>query len=169
MKITVVPAQVTTVEDRIIGSMGFSQVLLLVVPIFVSAGLYAILPPIMGNAPYKYITMAVVTFVCAVLAIRIKGKIIANWLITIIRYNIRPRYYLFNKNTTALRENYNQFREVKADKKVKSEERKRVVMPRLDTMDAARILATIENPAARLQFETTKKGGLHVRLTEVEE
>lgn len=169
MKIAVVPAQVTTVEDRIIGSMGFSQVLLLIVPIFVSAALYAVLPPVMENAPYKYITMAVIAFVCAVLAIRIKGKIIANWLITIIRYNIRPRYYLFNKNTTMLRENYNQTREVKADKKVKSEERKRVIRPRLDTMDAARILATIENPAARLQFETTKKGGLHVRLTEVEE
>ena len=169
MKIAVVPAQVTTVEDRIIGSMGFSQVLLLIVPIFVSAGLYAILPPIMGNAPYKYITMAVVTFVCAVLAIRIKGKIIANWLVTIIRYNIRPRYYLFNKNTTALRENYSLVREAKAAKKAKTKDRKRVALPKLDAMEAARILATIENPAARLQFETTRKGGLHVRLTEVEE
>ena len=117
----------------------------------------------------KYITMAVVTFVCAVLAIRIKGKIIANWLVTIIRYNIRPRYYLFNKNTTALRENYSLVREAKATKKAKTKDRKRVALPKLDAMEAARILATIENPAARLQFETTKKGGLHVRLTEVEE
>lgn len=104
MKIAVVPAQVTAVRGRIIGSMGFSQVLLLIMHRSLSVPDCAILP-IMGNAPYKYITMAVVTFVCAVLAIRIKGKIIANWLVAIIRYNIRPRYYLFNKNTTALREN----------------------------------------------------------------
>jgi hypothetical protein len=170
MKIAVVPAQITTVEDRIIGSMGFSQVLLLVVPIFVSAGLYAILPPIMGNAPYKYIAILVITLICAVLAIRIKGKIIANWLITIIRYNVRPRYYLFNKNTVALRENYDQVSQTKtATSKTKTKQRTRVSLPKLDAMEAARVLATIENPAARLQFETTKKGGLHVRLTEVEE
>jgi hypothetical protein len=27
---------------------------------------------------------------------------------------------------------------------------------------------TIENPAAKFRFETTKKGGLNVRLTEIE-
>ena len=49
MKMTVVPAQVTTVEDRIIGSLGFSQILLLVIPIFVSAGVFALVPPFMGS------------------------------------------------------------------------------------------------------------------------
>lgn len=85
MKVTVVPAQVTTVEDRIIGSLG-SQMLLLIIPIFVSAGLFALLPPFMESALYKYILMAILAFVCCVLAIRIKGKIIALWLVTILRY-----------------------------------------------------------------------------------
>ena len=86
MKITVVPAQVTTVEDRIVGNLGFSQMLLLIVPVFVGAGLFAVLPPAMGGASYKYVIMAIIAFFCALLAIRIRGKILAAWLVTILRY-----------------------------------------------------------------------------------
>ncbi|OYW83791.1 hypothetical protein B7Z17_05135, partial [Candidatus Saccharibacteria bacterium 32-49-10] len=106
MKITVVPAQVTTVEDRIVGNLGFSQMLLLIVPVFVGAGLFAVLPPAMGSASYKYVIMAIIAFFCALLAIRIRGKILAAWLVTILRYNLRAKYYLFNKNSSAMRDVY---------------------------------------------------------------
>lgn len=86
MKMTVVPAQVTTVEDRIIGSLGFSQILLLVVPIFMSAALFVLLPPFLNGAVYKYVVMGVVALICCILAVRIKGKIVALWLVTIVRY-----------------------------------------------------------------------------------
>jgi hypothetical protein len=168
MKVTVVPAQVTTVEDRIIGNLGFSQMLLMIIPVFVSAGLFALLPPFMGSALYKYIIMAILAFVCCVLAIRIKGKIIALWLVTILRYNVRPKYYLFNKNTAALRQDYPPIVEPKAEEKAKKVKNERTVRPRLNTPQTAKVLATIENPAAKFRFETTKKGGLNVRLTEIE-
>ena len=169
MKVTVVPAQVTTVEDRIIGSLGFSQMLLLIIPIFVSAGLFALLPPFMESALYKYILMAILAFVCCVLAIRIKGKIIALWLVTILRYNIRPKYYLFNKNTTAHRLDYPPIIKPKEDNDPKKVETAQTSRYRLNTPETAKVLAAIENPAAKFRFETTKKGGLNVRLTEVEE
>lgn len=169
MKITVVPAQVTTVEDRIVGNLGFSQMLLLIVPVFVSAGLYALLPPVMGNATYKYITMAVVAFFCALLAIRIRGKIIASWLVTILRYNLRAKYYLFNKNTAAMRAEYAAVPTKKSPTTAAKSKKKPSALPKLDAMEAAQLLAIIENPAAKLRFETTRKGALHVRLTEVEE
>lgn len=63
MRMTVVPAQITTVEDRIIGNLGFSQILLLIVPLFVSAGVFVLLPPFIGGAIYKYIIMAAVGLV----------------------------------------------------------------------------------------------------------
>ncbi len=169
MKITVVPAQVTTVEDRIVGSLGFSQMLLLIVPVFVSAALFAGLPPAMGNATYKYIVMGVIAFFCALLAIRIRGKIVAAWLVTILRYNLRAKYYLFNKNTSAMRDEFAPLPAKKSLENTAKSEKKRLVLPRLDAMEAAHLLATIENPAAKLRFETTRKGALHVRLTEVEE
>ncbi len=170
MKITVVPAQVTTVEDRIMGSLGFSQMLLLVCPVFISALLFAGLPPFMEGAWYKYVLIGVLTVLCCILAIRIKGKIVALWLVTILRYNLRPKYYLFNKNTVSYREMYAQSSE--ADDRAsneKSDAREHHHLPKLALPDKARVLAAIENPASKLRFETTKKGGIHVRLTEIEE
>lgn len=169
MKVTVVPAQVTTVEDRIIGNLGFSQMLLMIVPVFIGAALFAVLPPAMGSSVYKYTIMGILALVCCVLAIRIKGKILALWLVTILRYNLRPKYYLFNKNTFAYREQY-------VSKQSESEEQAEAVkikqsvsIPKLSLPETAKVLATIDNPAANLRFETTKKGGLNVRLTEIEE
>lgn len=169
MKVTVVPAQVTTVEDRIIGNLGFSQLLLMVVPVFVSAALYVILPPFTGNAVYKFVVMGVLAVMCCVLAIRIRGKILGAWIVLVLRYNLRPKYYLFNKNVSTLRENYTGRQE-----KVQEETAPVVAKPKsprlkLDQPVTAKLLATIENPAAKVRFETGKRGTLHVRLTEVEE
>jgi hypothetical protein len=168
MKITVVPAQVTTVEDKIMGSLSLSQLMILLLPVFIGAALFAILPPAMGSALYKYILIGILSVICLVLSIRIKGKIVALWIVTILRYNLRPKYYLFNKNVTTLRADYAEVKQtdIKAEK---SKKESKVHIPRLGTLETARVLATIDNPASNLRFETTKKGGLHVRLTEVEE
>jgi len=170
MKMTVVPAQVTTVEDRIIGNLGFSQILLLIVPVFASAGIFALLPPFMGSAIYKYVVMGIVAMLFCVLAIRIKGKILAFWLVTILRYNVRPKYYLFNKNVTTLRENYPARKEhQEPEKTTTAKTTKKTSRYQLDIPATAKVLATLENPAAKVRFETGKKGNLHVRLTEIEE
>ena len=168
MKITVVPAQVTTIEDRIMGSLSLSQLMIILLPVFVSAALFAILPPAMGSSIYKYVIMGILFVICLILSIRIKGKIVALWIVTILRYNLRPKYYLFNKNVTTLRADYAEIKQAEA-KKESAKESTKAAMPRLGTLETARVLATIENPASNLRFETTKKGGLHVRLTEVEE
>jgi hypothetical protein len=170
MKMTVVPAQVTTVEDRIIGNLGFSQILLLVIPIFICAGVFLLLPPFMGSAIYKYILMGVAAMVFCILAVRIKGKIVALWLVTLFRYNSRPKYYLYNKNVTTHRENYSGVKDQQESQTVP--ERKPLKKSPKDLLDiptTAYVLATLENPATRLRFETTKKGDLHVRLKKIEE
>lgn len=170
MKMTVVPAQVTTVEDRIIGNLGFSQILLLIVPVFIAAGVFVLIPPFMGGAIYKYIIMGVAALIFCILAIRIKGKIVALWLVTLLRYNTRPKYYIFNKNTTTLRENYQNAKESDESETIaEARPTNKVTLNQLDIPATARVLATIENPAARVRFETGKKGELHVRLTEIEE
>lgn len=170
MKMTVVPAQVTTVEDRIIGNLGFSQILLLVVPVFVSASVFAILPPFMGGALYKYIIIVLALLIACVLSIRIKGKIVAFWLVTLLRYNIRPKYYVFNKNTLTLRESYLTATHVHEPKNTTATTTKtRPIRPRLDIPSTALVLAALDNPAANVRFETGKKGVLHVRFTEIEE
>ena len=170
MKMTVVPAQVTTVEDRIIGNLGFSQILLLIVPVFAAAGIFLLLPPFMGGALYKYVIMGIVALLFGLLSIRIKGKILASWLVTILRYNLRPKYYLFNKNVTTGRDEYHG-KAVAPEAKEATEKKpvKKTSLNQLDIPTTARILATIENPATNFRLETGKKGDLHVRFTEIED
>ena len=167
---TVVPAQVTTVEDRIIGNLGFSQILLLIIPVFASAFIFGLFPPFMGGALYKYIIMASVALLFGLLSIRVKGKILASWLVTILRYNLRPKYYLFNQNVTTNREEY--YNKIPTPEIKESTEKKLVkksTLQQLDIPTTARILATIENPATNFRLETGKKGNLHVRFTEIED
>ena len=170
MKMTVVPAQVTTVEDRIIGNLGFSQILLLIVPVFAAAGIFLLLPPFMGGALYKYVIMGVIALLFGLLSIRIKGKILASWLVTVLRYNLRPKYYLFNKNVTTGRDEYHG-KAVAPEAKEATEKKpvKKTSLNQLDIPTTARILATIENPATNFRLETGKKGNLHVRFTEIED
>ncbi|HMR73386.1 MAG TPA: hypothetical protein PKD68_05285 [Candidatus Saccharibacteria bacterium] len=170
MKMTVVPAQVPTVEDRIIGNLGFSQILLLITPVFASAFTSGLFPPFMGGALYKYIIMASVALLFCILAIRIKGKIVANWIITISRYNIRPRYYLYNKNVTTHREEYPAKTDNQESQKITEDRpKKKLNLQQLDIPTTARLLATIENPSANFRIEPGKKGNLHVRFTEIED
>lgn len=168
MKSTVVPAQVTTVEDKIMGSLGFSQLMLLVVPIFIGAGLYVLLPPFMGASPYKYIVIGTVALLCGILAIRIKGRILALWLVVILHYNIRPKFYLFNKNVATLREAYDSKVDEPEERKATVSLKRAINVPHLEFHETAKVLATIANPASKLRFEITKKGSLNVRLTEIE-
>lgn len=170
MKSTVVPAQVTTVEDRIMGNLGFSQLILLITPLFIGAGLYVLLPPFMSESHYKYIVIGVVALSCCVLSIRVKGVILARWLTVILRYALRPQYYLFNKNTAIYREDYTaRIRSAEASTPLDVPDADRLTAERLNFTDTARALATLDDPTLQVQFETTKKGGLHVRLSEIQE
>jgi hypothetical protein len=167
MKVTVVPAQVTTIEDRIAGSLGLSQLLLLAAPVFGSSALYILLPPTMHSAAYKLVVMVAMLLVCSLLAIRIKGKILLLWLVVILRYNLRPRYYLFNKNSLASRE-FEHRVPIDADSEEDIEPVKRTRLPALATPDLVRLQAILDNPAAKLTFKTGK-GGLRVLITEIKD
>jgi hypothetical protein len=104
MKNTIIPAQITTVEDKIAGNLSLTQIMLLMLPVFWGIVLYAIIYPQMEISTTKIILAVIVFIISSVLAIRIKGKLIANWLIVILKFNLRPKYYLFDKNDSYLRE-----------------------------------------------------------------
>jgi hypothetical protein len=103
MRITVIPAQITTVEDKIAGNLTFSQLLLLVIPLIINCLVYTLLPERMHLNQYKIVLMLTSFLIFAILAIRVKGKVLINWLNLIIQYNLRPKYYLFNKNDLSAR------------------------------------------------------------------
>lgn len=167
MKTTVVPAQVTTVEDRVAGSLGLSQLLLLTTPVFTSSLLYVILPPSFHSAPYKIFIILSLFLLCGLLAIRIKGKIVLFWAVILLRYQLRPHYYVFNKHTLFGRKQYAGIQTTDDQR----ETEKPQVTHRAFSLTEAEIFKLrelMQNPAANVSFET-RKGGLYVRITELKQ
>ncbi len=103
MRTTIIPAQITTVEDKIAGSLNFVQIMLMMTPVLWGTLVYAIFSPVMKISPYKISLVLFVTAISLVLALRIKDKIIAEWIGILLRYKLRPTYYVFNKNDVSER------------------------------------------------------------------
>src|SRR3989339_1373948 len=98
MRTTIIPAQITTVEDKVAGSLNMTQVLILMTPILWTAIVYILLMPSMKLTSLKLVLIIISTATSGILALRIKDKIVAEWLGVLLKYRLRPKYYLFNKN-----------------------------------------------------------------------
>jgi len=103
MRTTIIPAQITTVEDKIAGSLNMTQILILMFPVIWTAIIYILFAPTMKLVAYKLGLIGIVTIICLLLVIRIKDKIVAEWLGVVLRYQFRPRFWLYEKNDTSNR------------------------------------------------------------------
>lgn len=167
MKTTVVPAQITSVEDRIAGNLSFKQLLLLITPVFLSLALFVLLPPFTKYHPYKvYISIFIAT-ICLTLAFRIKGRLVVEWIGTLTKYNLRPRFYVYNKNSTS-------GRRIIHAKPLKVEVREKekdapLLLPQLafNTGEVMNFENMLQNPHSDLHFMRNKKGGLHVHIRKI--
>jgi len=98
MRTTIIPAQITTVEDKIAGSLNMTQILIMMFPVLCTALVYILLFPSMKLTSFKLVLIIFATATAGILALRIKDKIVAEWLGVLLKYRLRPKYYLFNKN-----------------------------------------------------------------------
>ena len=103
MRTTIIPAQITTVEDKVAGSLNMTQVLILMTPILWTAIVYILLMPSMKLTSPKLVLIIISTTISGILALRIKDKIVAEWLGVLLKYRLRPKYWLYNKNDTTNR------------------------------------------------------------------
>ncbi|MEK7170871.1 MAG: PrgI family protein [Patescibacteria group bacterium] len=168
MKTTIVPAQITTVEDRIAGNFTFAQILLFIVPLLTSTVTYVLVAPKMHLGPLKLSLILLQFLVFGVLAVRINGKIVVEWFSVYIHFTRRPRYYVFTKNDEAGREKTTLAKEpvVTADQKVK---KPKPLVPVLGPVDESRLAQLLENPSLTVSFELAKKGGIDVSLTPIKD
>lgn len=166
MKTTVVPAQITTVEDKIAGNLNFTQLLLLIAPIFLGGAIYAFMPPVISYTFLKTVVIVLLAIVCITLAIRIKGRLVLEWIGIKSRYNIRPKIYIYDKNDIYLR---------KTDKEETASQMKtktvRKTKPKFEPATKLPKLVQIEHmitdPKADFHFKANRKGGLSVHIKEV--
>ena len=170
MKRSIVPAQVTTVEDRLVGGLTPHQLALLIGPFCFGFIAFAVMPPNFHLVLYKLVMVLILESIGAVLSIRIKGKILLLWIVTVARYNGRPRYYKYNKNDLFLRDTVSADAEVnEAGPGAVVETRPEKERPPLDLADVVKVEALMENPDAKLRFITGKDGRLNVVIQEVKQ
>lgn len=171
MRTTVIPAQITTVEDKIAGSLNLTQILLLMAPVIWTTIVYAVFFPAMKLAWYKFPVVLIVLFICLILSMRIKGKVVLNWLLVVLKFNLRPKYYLFNKNDA-----YQRTIDLPIfEKKQRRIFKKAVVQKEVKTANptfGVRELIQLENLITRknisLNFKASKKGGFNVAFEQID-
>lgn len=165
MKTRVIPAQITTVEDKIAGNLSLTQILLLMTPVFWMMVVYALLVPQMQFSWYKLPLFLIVLFACLILSLRIKGRVMLHWLVTLLRYNLRPKYYLFDKNESYMRTLYLPAFERNRRKlfsKSPAKQEKKATNPNISFGDLIRLENLITNPKYSLSVKLGRKGGLNV-------
>lgn len=103
MKTTIIPAQVTTVEDMIAGNFNLTQIVLLVSSLFINTFIYALVSPQLSLNVFKMTLFILVFAICCILAFRFKQRLILHWLFILATYILRPHLYVFNKNNAFAR------------------------------------------------------------------
>ena len=165
MKTVVIPAQITTVEDKIAGNFNLTQIMLLMAPVFWTVLVYTVFAPRMQLTMYKVPIIFLVTLVCIALSIRIKEKVVLSWVIILLTYNLRPKYYLLDKNDSYLRTI-----DLPVFEKTKRNLLKKEATNKLETKkafsfsirDLVRLEGLLKNPSYSFSLKSQKKGGLHV-------
>jgi hypothetical protein len=167
MRISIVPAQITTVEDKIAGNVSVQQAMLLGVPILFGFIIALVFPPSGQFVAYKIAIVLGLFIICGSLAIRIKDRIVAQWLKLFVIYSARPLYYVYDKNSTYLRNN--EAVEVVAEeaKDIQPVKESIITTSDISPKEFVRLEQFATDIRAGMKFEVGKKGELNVRVTEV--
>ncbi len=170
MRTTVIPAQITTVEDKIAGNLNLTQILILMVPVFWTTIVYTLFAPTMHLAWYKIPLVLVVLFLCLILSLRVKGKVLVEWIAVLLHYFLRPKYYLYNKNDVYLRDLDLPRVEKKPVKRFALKPAKKsanTLLPVVSIADVVKLERLIASPKYTLSFKSGKKGGVNVAFEQI--
>ncbi len=100
MKTSIVPAQVTSIEDTIAANLSLTQIILLIIPVFMAILIFAGLPPAMHVKLYKLILLICFSLPIITLALKVRGQLVLKWIILLAAYQLRPRRYLFSLHSS---------------------------------------------------------------------
>lgn len=161
MRTTVVPAQITTVEDRIAGNFTFIQIVLLIIPLILGTAIYICVPEKMHFGIFKGILLGLQSVLFGGLAIRFRGRILADWLVIYLRFKMRPRKYVFIKNDLTSRQVEKDL-PVKEKANVLRKGKKILPNPEVSISENMKADRLFKNPKVSVSLKLAKKGGLDV-------
>lgn len=153
MKSSVLPAEITSVEDKITANLSLKQLILMVVPVVLSGFIFFVAPPINKMSLYKFLISFLLFLIFLTLAIRLNNKIILEWLIITGKFYIRPKIYVFSKDIeyAPIAHKTNKQENLKADSSIP--ERLDMVNP----ADISKAQFLIVNSDVKISFNTKKE------------
>ena len=161
MKTSVVPAQITTVEDKIVGNLTFNQILMLVVSLVLGTTVYLLIPPISQLSVIKLVIVITQFLIFGLLTLRFKGRTGADRLAVFLRYRLRPHLYVFTKNDCITRDIIPIDVTKKNIKPGKIEFKKGKMQAPLE-LDQSLLDRLLSDPSLMIRVELSKKGGIDV-------
>jgi hypothetical protein len=165
MKTAVLPAQITTVEDRITANLSLKQIILMITPVIMSGFIYFVLPPFSRLTAYKVVLSCLVMIIFSGLAYRLSGKIILDWLITRGRYSLRPRIYVYQKDVI-FDDNEGENKSTGSNIKETRHQSKTTKRIHINYDQLAQLQALVHENNSHMVFKTSKKGGLNVSVSQ---
>jgi len=165
MKTAIVPAQITTVEDRIAGNFTFSQLAFIAAPVALSAIVYVVFIPKLQLSILKLAMMVLLFALIAPLAIRVHGKTLATWFVVCVRYAMRPRIYVHTK--ADLMGRHLSLVQAAASEESTTENSGRALPEPRPLHEHIRVKQLLEDPNVSISFELDQKGGIDVSLTPI--
>lgn len=162
MKIQSIPAQITTVEDKIVGNLSLTQIVLLMLPMFWLMIVYTLFTPSMQFVLYKLPLFLLVASMFLVLALRIKDKIVLHWLVILLRFHLRPTYYVFDKNDPYLRTMEGMDSGIKKKRITPTSSKARALQTPVTIGDLVRLDGLLTNPHSSFSIKSKKKGTVYV-------
>ncbi len=165
MKTVIVPAQITTIEDVVIGSLTVTQLITLAIPVFACL-VCVVLPPSFTVAVYKVCVVAGLYCVCWPLAIRWHNRLIARHIWIARRYARRPGYYVCDKNASI----YDSLPSRQNDSPPDIEPPTRALphpMPPLDIQDRMAYDVYAANTHHTPRYHISKKGKIYVTVPKI--
>lgn len=167
MRSTVVPAQITTVEDRIAGSLTFPQIILLVLALIAGATIYGVIPPKVHLSTVKLILIISQFMFFGLLALRVNGRILIDWAVIYLRFKARPHIYIFSKNDLTSREIIVEDKKMSNQIEVLNED---IATSKPKTLSLAEEMSfdkILKNRDLSISFKSSKKGGIDVSLKQI--
>ena len=167
MRVSIVPAQITTVEDKIAGNVSVQQAALLGIPILLGFIIALVFPPSGQFVAYKIAIVLGLFIVCGSLAIRVKDRIVAQWLKLFAVYCARPLHYIYDKNSTYLRTDEVDAVVLDVVDEQQPTKKPALITHTISSKEFVRLEQFATDTRAGMRFEVGKKGELNVRITEV--
>src|SRR5579884_2880379 len=100
MKSIIVPAEITSVKDKIGGYLTLTQVLILISGLFTDFIIFVVMPEFLQVSVYKLVAIVFISIIIGALAVPYKDDIALAWLICVLKYSLRPRLYIYDVNDT---------------------------------------------------------------------